>query len=181
MVRGWLLHISTDYVFDGARTEPYREEDDANPISVYGESKREGEKRILAVSNNPHLVVARISWVFGPDRPSFVDWIVQQARTHDHVEAVADKISTPTYTLDLAELLRPLLAPSAPGGLIHSGEWRQLQFGANTDNGRSIVARRKACRWRAREVGAITLADMKNFIARRPAFHGPSRPRSMKA
>jgi dTDP-4-dehydrorhamnose reductase len=59
-----LVHISTDYVFDGEKREPYTEDDAAEPISVYGESKRAGEQRVLEVSER-HLVV-RVSWVFGP-------------------------------------------------------------------------------------------------------------------
>ena len=66
-----LVHVSTDYVFDGKKTAPYTEEDKAIPLSVYGESKLEGERRVLDVSSQ-HLVV-RLSWVFGPDKPSFID------------------------------------------------------------------------------------------------------------
>src|ERR1043166_4847767 len=60
-----LIHISTDYVFAGDKREPYREEDEARPISAYGESKRAGEELVLT-TNDRHLVV-RVSWVFGPD------------------------------------------------------------------------------------------------------------------
>jgi len=160
-----LIHISTDYVFDGAKAEPYTEEDEADPISVYGESKRAGERRVLAV--NPNHLVVRVSWVFGPDRPSFVDWIVQQAREHEQVKAVADKFATPTYTLDIAELLKPLLVSSAPGGLLHLANrggcsWREYgQWALDCCQAEGI-------RLRAHEVGAITLAEMKNFVARRP-------------
>ena len=73
-----LVHFSTDYVFDGKKTDPYVEEDKAVPLSVYGESKLEGERRVLEVSSQ-HLVV-RLSWVFGPDKPSFIDQIIQRAR-----------------------------------------------------------------------------------------------------
>src|SRR6266545_4639137 len=66
-----LIHFSTDYVFDGVKREPYTEEDHPSPISAYGESKLAGEKNVLAVQNQ-NLVV-RVSWVFGPDRPSFID------------------------------------------------------------------------------------------------------------
>jgi dTDP-4-dehydrorhamnose reductase len=75
------IHISTDYVFDGEKREAYREEDEARPISVYGESKREGERRALAA--NDGALVVRVSWVFGPDRPSFVDWAINQARERE--------------------------------------------------------------------------------------------------
>src|SRR5213596_1222582 len=66
-----LIHFSTDYVFNGEKREPYTEEDAAKPISVYGKSKRAGEENVLAVQDR-HLVI-RVSWVFGPDRASFVD------------------------------------------------------------------------------------------------------------
>jgi dTDP-4-dehydrorhamnose reductase len=113
-----LVHISTDYVFDGENPEPYTESDPPHPISVYGESKLEGERRVAAAGAQ-HLI-ARVSWVFGPDRPSFVDWIVHRAREFDRVEAVADKFSSPTYTADIAEMLRPFVAGSiTEGGLVH--------------------------------------------------------------
>ena len=162
-----MIHISTDYVFDGAKSEPYSEEDAAEPISVYGGSKRAGEERVLAVSGD-HLVV-RVSWVFGPDRPSFVDWIIQQAREHERVSAVADKFATPTYTVDIAERLRPLMSSTAPGGIIHLAnrggcswqEYGQWALDCCADEGMKL---------RARKVDAITLADMGNFIARRPPY-----------
>ena len=85
------------------------------PISVYGESKREGELRVLEA--NGRALVIRVSWVFGPDRPSFVDAILKRARTEDQVAAVADKFSTPTYTQDIAAMLRPFFEH---GGRRHS-------------------------------------------------------------
>src|SRR5437763_473990 len=87
------IHISTDYVFDGEKREPYTEEDEARPISVYGESKREGER--LALEANDRALIVRVSWVFGPDRPSFIDWAIKQAREHDEVKAIADRLATP--------------------------------------------------------------------------------------
>src|SRR5439155_2804225 len=97
-----LIHFSTDYVFGGERREPYTEEDQASPISVYGESKLAGENNVLAAKSQ-NLVV-RVSWVFGPDRPSFIDAMIQQAQENDEVDAVADKFSTPTYTLEIAPM-----------------------------------------------------------------------------
>src|SRR2546423_2399202 len=101
------IHISTDYVFDGQKRRPYNEEDEARPISVYGESKREGERRALEA--NERSLIVRVSWVFGPDRPSFVDWAIGQARARDDVKAIADKWATPTYTIDLAQMLKAFL------------------------------------------------------------------------
>src|SRR4051812_24894691 len=81
------IHFSTDYVFDGSKTTPYVEDDPAEPLSVYGESKREGEENVLFVSER-NLVV-RVSWVFGPERPSFVDNLIARAKDQAPVSAVS--------------------------------------------------------------------------------------------
>ena len=73
-------------------------------MSVYAESKLAGEREVLAVSQK-NLVV-RLSWVFGPDKPSFIDQIIQRARENETVTAVADKFSSPTYAIDVANWLR---------------------------------------------------------------------------
>src|ERR1044071_7646627 len=83
-----LIHFSTDYVFDGEKNEPYIEEDEARPISIYGKSKLAGEKNVLA-GQNTNLVV-RVSWVFGPDRPSFIDAMIKAAQENERLDAVAD-------------------------------------------------------------------------------------------
>jgi dTDP-4-dehydrorhamnose reductase len=161
------IHISTDYVFDGEKREPYREEDEARPISVYGESKREGERRALAA--NDRALVARVSWVFGPDRPSFVDWAINQAREREEVKAIADKWATPTYTLDLAELLRPLLLDASVSGLMHlanTGEcsWQEYaQWALDCCHEEGIPMK-------ARLIGSSSLAEMKSFVAKRPVY-----------
>jgi dTDP-4-dehydrorhamnose reductase len=165
------IHISTDYVFDGEKREPYREDDEARPISIYGESKREGERRSLAA--NERALVVRVSWVFGPDRPSFVDWAIGQAREHDEVEAIADKWATPTYTLDLANWLKPLIRAGIndPGynGILHlanSGEctWQEYaQWALDCCRGQGIPLK-------ATKIGSSSLAEMKSFIAKRPVY-----------
>jgi dTDP-4-dehydrorhamnose reductase len=160
------VHISTDYVFDGEKREPYAEEDEARPISVYGESKREGERRALEA--NDRALIVRVSWVFGPDRPSFIDAILKKAR-HEEVSAVADKYATPTYTLDICALLKPFLVDRPEGGLLHlanSGEcsWQEYaQWALDCCHAEGIPMK-------ARKVGAASLAEMKNFIAKRPVY-----------
>jgi dTDP-4-dehydrorhamnose reductase len=162
------VHISTDYVFDGEKREPYSEDDAARPISVYGESKREGERRALEA--NDKALMVRVSWVFGPDRPSFIDWALGQARDHEEVKAIADKWATPTYTLDLAQLLKPLFAEQKEvSGILHlanTGEctWQQYaQCALDFCHAEGIPMK-------ARKVGASSLAEMKSFIARRPVY-----------
>jgi len=162
-----LIHFSTDYVFDGEKREPYAEKDSPNPISVYAESKREGEKLVLQTDER-HLVV-RVSWIFGPDRPSFVDGITKRAREEEHVDAVADKFSAPTYTRDVAKMLPQLFDSELAGGILHfanAGEcsWREYgQFALDCCRSLGIPLK-------ARTVGAIKLADMKNWVARRPVY-----------
>ena len=161
------IHISTDYVFDGEKREPYTEEDEARPVSVYGESKREGERRALEA--NDQALVVRVSWVFGPDRPSFIDAILKKARDEEKISAVADKYATPTYTLDLCALLKPYLAERHEGGLVHlanTGEcsWQEYaQWALDCCHAKGLPMK-------ARKVGAVSLTDMKTFIAKRPVY-----------
>lgn len=161
------VHVSTDYVFDGEKRTPYVEEDAVRPISVYGESKRAGEELVLAA--NESALVVRVSWVFGPDRPSFVDAILKKARTEENVSAVADKFSTPTYTYDIAAMLRPVLRDKPVSGLLHlanGGEcsWQEYAQWALD------CCRRYGVPMQATKVGASFLREMKNFVAARPIY-----------
>jgi len=159
------IHISTDYVFDGEKTSPYTEEDEARPLSFYGRTKRDGEVAALAESER-HLAV-RVSWVFGPDKPSFVDAIVERALTQDRVEAIADKTSSPTFSEDVADWLEPFLTGDLPGGLYHA-----CNLGGCTwqDYGQHALdcAVRAGAALKARTVDPIPLASMKAFLAPRP-------------
>ena len=162
-----LIHFSTDYVFDGAKCEPYTEEDQASPISVYGESKLAGENNVLAAKSQ-NLVV-RVSWVFGPDRPSFIDAMVQQARENHEVDAVADKFSTPTYTLDIAAMLPQFFGVNVLGGILHfanAGQcsWREYAQWAVD------CCREAGLALKAKTIGVRNLREMANWIARRPVY-----------
>lgn len=178
--RAKLIHFSTDYVFDGEKRAPYTEQDEAKPISVYGESKLAGEKNVLATENR-HLVV-RVSWVFGPHRPSFIDGIIKRAQENREVDAIADKFSTPTYTVDIAEMVgrvldawsRRALAPDHLGagrlqGIVHfanAGEcsWQEYgQWALDCCHEAGVPLEAKA-------VGALKLKDMANWVARRPVY-----------
>src|SRR6266851_3828665 len=149
-----LIHFSTDYVFDGEKGQPYVETDRAKPISVYGESKRAGEENVLAIQDR-HLVV-RVSWVFGPDRPSFIDAMIKRAREEEEIDAVADKFSTPTYTHDIAGMLH-----FANAGECSWQKYAQYALDCCRASGMSL---------KAKTVGSKKIADMKNWIARRPVY-----------
>ncbi len=159
------IHISTDYVFDGEKREPYTEEDEARPLGVYAASKLAGEEALLEAS--PEHLNVRVSWVFGPDRPSFVDQILQRAMQTDDLSAIADKWAVPTYTLDAAELLRPLLTDVPIGGIVHlcnggGCTWQEYgQFALD-------CAAECGVPLKGRTVAPLQMKDLKAFIARRP-------------
>ena len=99
-----LLYLSTDYVFDGQGTEPWKPDvKNYKPLNVYGQTKLEGE---LAVANTlDKYFIVRIAWVFGLNGKNFIKTMVNVGKTHDTVRVVNDQIGTPTYTYDLARLL----------------------------------------------------------------------------
>jgi dTDP-4-dehydrorhamnose reductase len=160
-----LIHIGTDYVFDGSLDRPYREEDEAKPLSHYGNTKLQGDQQVLAAS--PQHSVVRVSWVFGPDKPSFVDAIVRRALTNPEAAAVHDKTSSPAYTEDLAVWLEAFLKPDFSGGIYHlcnsgSCSWRdygEYALECAKQNGIPVLTT---------TVSPLTLSDMKAFIAVRP-------------
>ncbi len=99
-----MIYISTDYVFDGHGTEPWKPDcKDYNPINVYGQTKLEGE--LAVASTLEKYFIVRIAWVFGVNGKNFVRTMLNVGKTHDTVRVVNDQIGTPTYTYDLARLL----------------------------------------------------------------------------
>lgn len=99
-----MVYLSTDYVFDGQGTEPWEPDcKDYRPLSVYGQTKLEGE---LAVSGNlEKYFIVRIAWVFGINGKNFIKTMLNLGKTHNQIKVVSDQIGTPTYTYDLARLL----------------------------------------------------------------------------
>jgi dTDP-4-dehydrorhamnose reductase len=163
-----LVQVSTDYVFDGEKRAPYTEADPARPISAYGWTKFAGEAAAMSSTGGEALVV-RVSWVFGPDRPSFVDQIIARARAEESVSAVGDKWAAPTYTLDVAELLRPFLREVRESGLLHlcnRGACTWQEYGQWALD----CAAAAGVELRARTVEPLRMADLKAFIARRPVY-----------
>jgi dTDP-4-dehydrorhamnose reductase len=161
------LHFSTDYVFDGEKTTPYTEEDPPRPLGLYAASKLAGERALLEVC--PAALVVRVSWVFGPDRPSFVDQILQRARETEDLSAIADKWAAPTFTVDVAHLVRPLLREMPASGLLHL-----CQAGACTWQEYGQFALDRAAQYgvalKGRTVAPLRMASLKAFVAQRPVY-----------
>ncbi len=98
-----IVHISTDYVFDGTKREPYVESDDTNAVGVYGKSKLDGELKVIAA--NPRHLVVRTSWLFGLGGKNFVETMLGLAGRQNEILVVADQYGCPTYTRHLAEAI----------------------------------------------------------------------------
>jgi dTDP-4-dehydrorhamnose reductase len=103
-----LVHYSTDYVFDGAKTQPYVEDDPVNPLGVYGASKLAGERAIQAVGV-PHLIF-RTSWVYGARGKNFLLTMLRLCKERDELRVVADQIGAPTWSRMIAEMTGQVLA-----------------------------------------------------------------------
>ncbi len=112
----YLVQISTDFVFDGLKNSPYREDDRPHPLGVYGRTKLEGEQAALRELNN--ALVVRTSWLFGPGGKNFPDTILKKAAAADKISVVADQVGSPTAALDLAEGIRNLIEKK-PAGIVH--------------------------------------------------------------
>ena len=110
---GRMLHLSTDFIFDGRKSRPYSEGDKANPLGVYGQSKWEGEQAVCAVL--PDAVILRTAWVYGVHGQNFVQTILRLAAERDELAVVDDQVGTPTWTLDLVNCIRELIAADAKG------------------------------------------------------------------
>ena len=117
-----LIHYSTDYVFDGAKGQPYVESDAPNPLSVYGQSKLAGEQAILAVGGA--YLILRTAWVYSTRRDSFVAKVLQWSRKNENLKIVSDQVSNPTWARMLAEMTGLLLAQSGPDRAAYFNEKR---------------------------------------------------------
>ena len=158
-----MLHVSTDYVFDGTATRPYREDDPIAPLGVYGESKAAGERAVHAHGGT----VVRTSWLFGAGGPSFVHTMLRLSRERPVLRVVADQHGCPTWTDDLADALFALVARAQLAPTYHF-----CNAGATTWHGFATaiveLARRRgpiACE----RVDAITTAEYPT-PAKRPAY-----------
>ncbi len=153
------VHYSTDYVFDGTSDRPYREEDEPDPINTYGQTKLEGEQRVL--NKLPGALVLRSSWLFGEGGPNFVQMIQQRLSNDETIPVVTDQTGSPTSTTVLADATFHLLTEGETG-LFHvtcRGETTWFGFATAIQN-------------RLSTEGALTpiTGDQLDRAARRPSY-----------
>ena len=107
-----LITISTDYVFDGKKDGFYTQQDEPSPLSIYGSSKLEGERRAQAAW--PRTIVVRSGYIFGPGGSNFLSTLLERANRGESLKAISDMTGTPTYARDLAQRLRELAQADSP-------------------------------------------------------------------
>ncbi len=153
-----VVHISSDYVFDGRKGVPYVESDATAPLSAYGESKLAGEQPVI--DGNPRHFVVRSAWLFGLGGRNFVDTMLRLAGEREEVRVVDDQIGSPTFCVDLAEALVALLATESYGvhHLAGAGACSWAELAAETYRGSEV-----GCR-----VVPITTAEMPRPAPRPP-------------
>ncbi len=125
-----LIHVSTDYVYDGTKSEPYEATDQTNPLNSYGRSKLAGEHRIAAVLPADCWAVVRTAWLYGAQGNNFVKTMLRLGREGKDLNVINDQVGSPTYTVDLATTLVELALRNA-SGIIHatgSGECTWYEF-----------------------------------------------------
>ncbi len=117
-LRATLVHISTDYVFDGTKNTPYLETDPTHPMGVYGKSKVAGEEGIR--QTGAHSYILRTAWVYGrKGKGNFVKTMVRLGREREELRVVMDQVGTPTWTEDIAKAIASLLQQDSPPGTYH--------------------------------------------------------------
>lgn len=170
-----LVHISTDYVFDGTKNSPYVEADPTNPQSAYGRSKLSGERAILS-SGLENFFIVRTSWLYGPGGNNFVETIIRLSKERTDLGIVADQVGSPTYTEDLAKAVFALLdvssshraQVSSPYGIYHfsnEGQCSWYEFAVEI----AKVARLNGESLKVEKIKPINTEDYP-LPAKRPAY-----------
>lgn len=156
----YLVHLSTDYVFDGKAGRPYREDDVPAPLSVYGRSKLLGENLVREAL--PEALIIRSGWLFGPGRPGFVETVVEAARRGRELRVVNDEVGSPTSSVDLAGAILEL-AGKRVGGVVHV---------VNSGRASRLELARRALAISGLDPEVIKPITSKDLVrsARRPAF-----------
>jgi dTDP-4-dehydrorhamnose reductase len=162
-----LIHISTDYVFDGSKSGPYREDDPVSPLGAYGETKEEGDRAVREAL--PAHVILRTAWVYSVHGHNFVKTMLRLAADRPVLRVVADQIGSPTSAADIAAAIATIVQRIAAGNT----RWGTYHFaggGAVTWHGFATAIFEEAAPWRGAppRIDAISTADYPT-PARRPA------------
>ena len=163
-----IIHLSTDYVFDGSKATAYVEDDPVYPLGVYGASKESGEAAVRAY--NPAHAIIRTAWVVSAGGGNFIDTMLRLARERDEIGVVSDQVGCPTSATDIAEAVLTIATQMTKDGGISSGTWHFVNSGSATwhDFAAFIFEKAHAKGLKTPHLNAITTADYPT-PARRPA------------
>ena len=162
-----VVHVSTDYVFDGNGTSPYKEAEPVNPASAYGRTKAEGEARLVAVC--PAVIIVRTAWLYGRHGPNFVSTMLRLMAEKDELGVVMDQKGTPTWAYDLSVALADVASakafPPGPYHFTNDGETTWYDFAVEIHRlGMELGVLKRDCR-----VKPLTTAEY-GSKTRRPAY-----------
>jgi dTDP-4-dehydrorhamnose reductase len=167
-----LLHVSTDYVFDGKKNTPYLEVDSPNPLSVYGKSKLAGEAAIAQACQS-HIIL-RTAWVYGTyGKSNFVKTMLRLGKEREEIRVVADQVGSPTWAQDIAQVIAKLILHSDKTGEVTTGIYHFTNSGVASWYDFAIAifeqARKLGFPLKIRQVVPITTAEYPT-PAKRPAY-----------
>ena len=162
-----LLHLSTDFVFDGRSDVAYRPESDVNPLSVYGKTKLDGERHALAM---PTGIVLRTSWVYAANGGNFVLTMLKLMRERKEVRVVSDQFGSPTWAGGLAQAVWAIIDKQPPGGIYHwcdegVSSWHQFAVAIQEEASSLGLLGRKIPIWPTSTAGYPTRALRPAFSA----------------
>ena len=162
---GRLLHVSTDFIFGGEQSRPYKEADAANPLGVYGQSKWEGEQAVREVL--PNALILRTAWVYGVHGHNFVKTMLRLAAGQDELRVVDDQIGTPSWTADIVKAMGSLIKADATGVFNFTNEGVASWY----DFAQEIVAQAKHLGMpvKARQVKPVP-TEAYPTLAKRPSY-----------
>ncbi|MDF1793798.1 MAG: dTDP-4-dehydrorhamnose reductase [Thalassobaculaceae bacterium] len=164
-----LIHVSTDYVFDGSGTRPYRPEDPVAPLGAYGASKEAGETAIRHALEDH--VILRTAWVYAARGGNFMNTMLRVGKDRDELKVVADQHGTPTAAVDIASAVLALIRARIDGTPVASGTYHYTADGATTWHGFSeAIFERAAKVWGRRPVVHAITTDEYPTPAKRPAY-----------
>jgi dTDP-4-dehydrorhamnose reductase len=149
------LHVSTDYVFDGAKPSPYTEADRTAPLNAYGRTKESGERFVLATY--PAAIVFRVSWLYDVTGKNFLRTMIQKMRQEEILRVVRDQTGAPGFVLDIAAAILAALEACIPGGI-----WHLAHAGETSWHGFAVAIAEEMHRREVlplREIQAITSAE----------------------
>lgn len=164
---GRTVHLSTDFVFDGSSTRPYRPDDPPAPLGVYGQTKLDGETAVLDATDGD-AIVTRTAWLYSRFGHNFVNTVLRLMGERDELSVVADQRGTPTWARSLAEVIWAAIAADLPGGLFH---WTDGGEASWHEFAKAIYAEARVSGLLSRdvEIRAIPTAEYPT-PARRPAY-----------